>query len=64
MEKMINKTGAQIATIFEYQKHILLSRLLIKEFEEKGMDTKVLEEEIAELEAKIAELKLNTGYQL
>ena len=64
MEKLVNKTGAQVAAIFEYQKHILLSRLLIKEFEEKGMETSVLEAEIAELEAKIIELKMNSGYQM
>ena len=64
MENLVNKTGEQIATIFEYQKHIHLSRLLIREFEAKGMETSVLESEIAELEAKIAELKMNTGFQL
>lgn len=57
-------TGNLITRIYEYQKHIGLSRRFIRELSAEGADTTKLEEEIIELERKINDLKLICGYPL
>jgi hypothetical protein len=59
-----NNTENLIAKIYEYQKHIGLSRKFIRELSAEGADTRNLEEEILELERKINDLKLTCGYPL
>lgn len=59
-----NTTGNLISKIYEYQKHIGLSRRFIRELSAEGADTSTLEDEIAELERKINDLKLICGYPL
>jgi hypothetical protein len=59
-----SNTGTLIAKIYEYQKHIGLSRRFIRELANEGADTSSLEEEIVELERKINDLKLICGYPL
>jgi hypothetical protein len=62
MQKVMNNTERLISTIYEYQNYIKLNKRFILELEAEGGDTKQLEKEVAELERKIAELKLMGGY--
>jgi hypothetical protein len=62
MQKVMNNTERLISTIYEYQNYIKLNKRFILELEAEGGDTKQLVKEVAELERKIAELKLMGGY--
>jgi len=57
-----SSTENLVSKIYEYQKHIVLSKRFIRELEAEGADTKSLEEEIYELERKINDLKISCGY--
>jgi hypothetical protein len=59
-----SNTENLITKIYEYQKHIGLSRRFIRELSAEGADTRNLEEEIEELERKINDLKIICGYPL
>ena len=62
MQKVMNQTEKLISTIYEYQNYIRLNTRFINELEAEGGDASQLKKEIAELEQKIAELKLMGGY--
>jgi hypothetical protein len=49
--------------IYEYQRFIQLNTQFIRELEKEGGDTRRLKADVAELEKKIAELKLMCGYR-
>jgi hypothetical protein len=57
-----SNTENLVSKIYEYQKHIVLSKRFIRELGAVGTDTKNLEEEINELERKIYDLKISCGY--
>jgi hypothetical protein len=62
MYDLKSSTENLVSKIYEYQKHIILSKRFIRELEAEGADTKSLEEEIFELENKINDLKITCGY--
>jgi hypothetical protein len=62
MYEIKSSTENLVSKIYEYQKHIVLSKRFIRELEAEGADTKNLEEEIYELERKINDLKISCGY--
>ena len=62
MYDLKSSTENLVSKIYEYQKHIVLSKRFIRELEAEGADTKHLEEEINELERKINDLKISCGY--
>jgi hypothetical protein len=62
MYDLKSSTENLVSKIYEYQKHIVISKRFIRELEAEGADTKNLEEEINELERKINDLKISCGY--
>jgi hypothetical protein len=62
MNDLKSSTENLVSKIYEYQKHIILSKRFIRELEAEGADTKSLREEINELEMKINDLKITCGY--
>jgi hypothetical protein len=62
MQKVMNNTEKLISIIYEYQNYIKLNTRFINELEAEGGDTRQLKKEVAQLERKIAELKLMGGY--
>ena len=62
MEQLKRTTDKLISTIYEYQKYIKLNKQFIRELEAEGSDTRKLRSEVAELERKIAELKIMAGF--
>lgn len=63
MPKTARNTDKMISLIYEYQRYIQLNSQFIRELEKEGGDTSRLKSEVAELEKKIAELKLMCGYR-
>lgn len=63
MPKTARNTDKMISLIYEYQRYIQLNSQFIRELEKEGGDTRRLKSEVAELEKKIAELKLLCGYR-
>jgi hypothetical protein len=62
MYEVKSSTENLVSKIYEYQKHIVLSKRFIREMNADGNDTIKLEEEINELERKINDLKISCGY--
>ncbi len=63
MQGISGKTERMVSKIFEYQRFVKLNEQFIRELEAAGGDTSALRSEIEELEQKITELKLQTGYR-
>jgi hypothetical protein len=53
-----------VSIIHEYQKHVFLGRQFIRELEAAGGDTHYLLHDIAEMEQKIKELQMRSGYMM
>lgn len=62
MYNIKTSTGSLVTQIYEYQRHIALSRRFMRELMSEGLDTGSIEAEIAELERKIADLKMMCEY--
>ena len=62
MVDLKGKLKEMITQIYEYQRHVVLSRRFIHELESVGADTSSLRAEISELEEKIRDLQLQSGH--
>jgi len=51
-----------VSLIHEYQKHVILGRQFIRELEAAGGDTHFLLHDVVEMEQKITELQMKSGY--
>lgn len=62
MQGISGKTERLVSKIYEYQRFVKLNEQFIRELDAAGGDTTALKTEIQELQRKIAELKIQTGY--
>jgi len=62
MYNIKTSTGSLVTQIYEYQRHIALSRRFMRELTSEGLDTVSIEAEIVELERKIDDLKMMCEY--
>ena len=64
MLKVSGNIQAIVQKIRDYQRYVILNRNFIQELEQEGCDTQELRKDIAEIEAKIAELQMKCRFYL